>query len=159
MSDRTEEGWTLVARLSNADAIRWSGSTFWQDRLQSFGNVVNPNDNADMISEAFWMVDGKEIRFTRSDNGRTISAGSCLSASQSTLRSYIAHCCRRGVQCCCLSISVCSTAGSSMSILPDGAPVGMVTYAARSSMSSMSEADFVDQGGAEKSYAVNVWVG
>ena len=62
-------GWTLIARFSNADAKNWiSSGNFWYDRTSTFDHTTHPYDNRDMISEAFWSVPGDEFKITRSDD-------------------------------------------------------------------------------------------
>ena len=64
------KGWTLVARFSNSDHKRWiwdSGS-FWYSREVALGTTTSPSVNADMISHAFWLVSGRELKITRSDD-------------------------------------------------------------------------------------------
>ena len=65
----TNNGWTLIAKFSNADSKNWiSSSDFWYDRTSSFDHTANPNVNRDMISEAFWSMSGNEFKITRSDD-------------------------------------------------------------------------------------------
>ena len=63
-------GWTLISRFSNADSANWmqySGS-WWYDRTTSYGSVTSTSNNYDMISPAFWLVQGNYIKITRSDD-------------------------------------------------------------------------------------------
>ena len=62
-------GWTLVARFSNGDSKKWiENGNLWYDRISAYGNPVDPKQNKDMISEAFWKVKGNEFKITRSDD-------------------------------------------------------------------------------------------
>ena len=87
------KGWTLVARFSNSDHKRWlwdSGS-FWYSREVALGTTTSPSVNADMTLHAFWLVSGREVKITRSDDPshspllQTI--GNCLAGQ--TFRSKI----------------------------------------------------------------------
>ena len=63
-------GWTLISRFSNADSANWmqySGS-WWYDRTTSYGSVTSTSSNYDMISPAFWLVQGNHIKITRNDD-------------------------------------------------------------------------------------------
>jgi hypothetical protein len=61
--------WTLIARFSNGDSKHWiDDGVFWYDRVTPYGEVDNPLGNTDMISSAFWELNGSEIRITRSDD-------------------------------------------------------------------------------------------
>ena len=63
-------GWTLISRFSNADSANWmqySGS-WWYDRKTSYGSVTSTSNNYDMISPAFWLVQGNYIKITRNDD-------------------------------------------------------------------------------------------
>eukprot|EP00794_Sanderia_malayensis_P002969 gene2969-3422_t len=62
-------GWTLIARFSNADEIRWMtyNGTYWYDTLYD-GATTSPSTNADMISRAFHNVKGDQLKITRSDD-------------------------------------------------------------------------------------------
>ena len=63
-------GWTLISRFSNADSRNWmqySGS-WWYDRTTSYGSVTSTSNNYDMISPAFWLVQGNDIKITRNDD-------------------------------------------------------------------------------------------
>eukprot|EP00118_Oscarella_pearsei_P016356 m.155183 g.155183 ORF g.155183 m.155183 type:complete len:2420 (+) comp38660_c0_seq5:905-8164(+) len=154
------EGWTLVARLSNADEIHWSTlESFWRNQSQSFGRTTDPNDNKDMISEAFWMMDGRRIRLTRSDNEQELSQGNCLTKEKSTVRSYVAGCCEGMTGCSCSSIGVCSSGRSHTTILPRGLSVGAVgAMMFPGDMASLSsEKDFADVK-EDMTYGLNVWV-
>ncbi len=64
-------GWTLIARFSNADGKNWmrDDAYWWYDIQSSQGSPTSTSSNYDMISEAFWRVNGNEIKITRSDDG------------------------------------------------------------------------------------------
>ncbi|XP_028391165.1 uncharacterized protein LOC114516016 [Dendronephthya gigantea] len=67
--DLLNDGWTLIARFSNNDSKNWIlNGKFWYDRNQYFGKFLNPAENNDMISEAFWKVKANEFKITRSDD-------------------------------------------------------------------------------------------
>ena len=86
-------GWTLIARFSNNDAKRWMNDTgfWWYDRNSSFGITTDSSHNADMISPAFWLVRGNELKITRSDDHQHVAllqtTGNCLGGQ--TFRSKI----------------------------------------------------------------------
>ena len=86
-------GWTLIARFSNNDAKRWMNDTgfWWYDRNSSFGITTDSSHNADMISPAFWLVRGNELKITRSDDHQHVALlqtiGNCLGGQ--TFRSKI----------------------------------------------------------------------
>ena len=63
-------GWTLVARFSNNDEGNWmeDDAGFWYDKLSPVGQTTNPAENADMISPAFGLVKGNDIKITRNDS-------------------------------------------------------------------------------------------
>jgi len=63
-------GWTLIARFSNKDHKHWMDvqGTWWYDRHAAVGNTTGPTVNADMISPAFWLTSGRELKITRSDD-------------------------------------------------------------------------------------------
>ena len=61
------KGWTLIARFSNADRMRWADYTLWQYKEVAMG-AINPMMNADMISPAFWLVRGRELKVTLSND-------------------------------------------------------------------------------------------
>ena len=67
------QGWTLIARVSNNDAINWlPGSSFWKNNMKDpQGNTTDPFDGMDMISRAFWLVGSKEFMITRNDDPHT----------------------------------------------------------------------------------------
>lgn len=88
----SNNGWTLISRFSNADSANWmqySGS-WWYDRTTSYGNVTSTSQNYDMISPAFWLVQGNYIKITRSDdssNTALLYTSSCTGGN--TFRSFI----------------------------------------------------------------------
>ncbi|XP_020600599.1 uncharacterized protein LOC110039795 [Orbicella faveolata] len=75
------KGWTLIARFSNADIKNWRQSSFWRTTQGAMG-ATNPDANADMISPAFWLVSGSELKVTLSnDSSHTPllqTTGDCL---------------------------------------------------------------------------------
>ena len=87
------QGWTLIARFSNSDTKHWMNDTgyWWYDRIEAAGKTIDPKHGADMISPAFWLVSGNELKITRSDNSQFTSllqtTGNCLGLQ--TLRSKI----------------------------------------------------------------------
>lgn len=60
----------LVARFSNSDGKNWmrDDDRWWYDQQSDNGTTNYPSINADMISPAFWLVSGNEIKITRSDD-------------------------------------------------------------------------------------------
>ena len=64
------KGWTLIARFSNNDAKNWmkDSGEYWYDRTSAVGQTTDPANNTDMISPAFWLVNGTEFKITRSDD-------------------------------------------------------------------------------------------
>ena len=62
-------GWTLISRFSNADYQHWMlySGNWWYDRTTSYG-IVTSTSNNDMISPAFWLVQGNYIKITRNDD-------------------------------------------------------------------------------------------
>ena len=56
--------------------------TWWYDRVDAYGNTLDPSDNADMISEAFWLQQGSEFKITKSDDpthtALLTTTGNCL---------------------------------------------------------------------------------
>ena len=86
------EGWTLVARFSNADAANWmkDSGEWWYDKTVAYGHTTVPSSNTDMISPAFWLVSGTHFKITRSDNPQTTllkTTSNCLGGQ--TFRSKI----------------------------------------------------------------------
>ena len=63
-------GWTLISRFSNADSANWMqySGNWWYDRTTSYGSVTSTSNNYDMISPAFWLVQGNYIKITRNDD-------------------------------------------------------------------------------------------
>ena len=86
-------GWTLIARFSNNDTLNWMADTgyFWYDKKQAFGDTVDPLNDTDMISPAFWITSGLELKITRSDDPQHTAllqtTGDCLGGQ--TFRSKI----------------------------------------------------------------------
>ena len=80
-----DQAWTLIARFSNSDAKNWMDDSgdWWYDSIQPAGETADLSYKADMISPAFWLVCGSEIKITRSDDsGHTPllgATGNCLS--------------------------------------------------------------------------------
>ena len=66
----SDHGWTLIARFSNNDALNWmkDSGLWWYDKNVTSGETTDPSNNADMISPAFWLVNGTEFKITRSDD-------------------------------------------------------------------------------------------
>jgi len=89
----TGQGWTLIARFSNNDDKHWMNDTghWWYDKNYSLGETSDPSINADMISPAFWMVNGTELKITRSDDSQHTpllqTTGNCLGGQ--TFRSKV----------------------------------------------------------------------
>ena len=87
------KGWTLVARFSNSDDKNWMKDTgfWWYDQHVAMGTTVDPMNNTDMISPAFWLVSGRELKITRSDDPSHTpllqTTGNCLAGQ--TFRSKI----------------------------------------------------------------------
>ena len=87
------KGWTLIARLSNADSHNWVRTSFWLFRQVTMG-TANPLMNGDMISPAFWLVSGRELKITlSSDSSHTPllqTTGDCLAGKtfRSKVKSY-----------------------------------------------------------------------
>ncbi|XP_022778061.1 uncharacterized protein LOC111319582 [Stylophora pistillata] len=69
MADNNQD-WTLIARFSNSDGKNWmrDDGRWWYDQPTATGTTNNPSINNDMISPAFWLVSGREIKITRSDD-------------------------------------------------------------------------------------------
>ena len=67
--DLSNKGWTLIARFANGDSKHWmEDGSFWYNRKTTYGNFKSPTSNEDMISAAFWQVQGKEFKISRSDD-------------------------------------------------------------------------------------------
>ena len=89
-------GWLLIARFSNNDRKNWmkDSGDWWYDRRNAAGATTDPSVNADMFSQAFWMVKGREFKITRSDDpGHTPllqTTGNCLNGKSfsSKITSY-----------------------------------------------------------------------
>ena len=41
---------------------------FWYDKTCNYGSTLDPSDNKDMISEAFWRTSANKVKITRSDD-------------------------------------------------------------------------------------------
>ena len=84
-------GWTLISRFSNTDGANWMqySGYWWYDKTSSYGSVTSPSSNSDMISPAFWLVQGYDMRITRSDDVSTYieTYGSCIGGR--SFRSFI----------------------------------------------------------------------
>ena len=84
MKSLSDGPWTLIARFSNTDTKNWmeDNGTWWYDREEAYGNTHDPSDNADMISEAFWLQQGFEFKITKSDDSThtalLTTTGNCL---------------------------------------------------------------------------------
>ena len=89
-----KNGWTLIARFSNNDDKNWmeDSGEYWYDRTSAVGQTTDPADNTDMISPAFWLVNGTEFKITRSDDPSHTAllqtTGGCLGGQ--TFRSKMA---------------------------------------------------------------------
>ena len=87
------KGWTLIARFSNKDNNNWmrDDGSWWYDQQVAMGTTTDPSVNSDMISQAFWLVTGREFRITRSDDPSHTpllqTTGNCLAGQ--TFRSKI----------------------------------------------------------------------
>ena len=87
------KGWTLIARFSNSDDKNWMKDTglWWYDQQVTKGTTTDPSINADMISPAFWLVSGRELKITRSDDASHTpllqTTGNCLAGQ--TFRSKV----------------------------------------------------------------------
>ena len=64
---------------------------YWYDRTSAVGQTTNPTDNNDMISPAFWLVNGTEFKITRNEDPSHTAllhtTGGCLGGQ--TFRSKI----------------------------------------------------------------------
>jgi len=64
---------------------------WWYDRLTTVRKTTDPSINSDMISSAYWLVSGREIKITRSDDQNHVpllqTTGNCLAGQ--TFRSKI----------------------------------------------------------------------
>ena len=87
------KGWALIARFSNNDDKNWMKDSgyWWYDQQVAMGTTTSPFINTDMISPAFWLVSGSEIKITRSDDPSHTpllqTTGNCLAGQ--TFRSKI----------------------------------------------------------------------
>ena len=87
------KGWTLITRFSNNDGKTWmrDDGNWWYDQQVAMGTTTDPSINADMISPAFWLVSGRELKITRSDDSSHTpllqTTGNCLAGQ--TFRSKI----------------------------------------------------------------------
>ena len=86
-------GWTLIARFSNTDLKNWMDDPghWWYDLRVAVAETTDPSVNADMISPAFWLASGNELKITRSDDPSHTpllqTKGNCLAGQ--TFRSKI----------------------------------------------------------------------
>ena len=75
-------GFTLAARFSNADEMRWvsySGE-FWYTK-ESYGQNSSSDHNGDMINLAFSLVKGNDMKVSRTDDNThtaLLLASNCL---------------------------------------------------------------------------------
>ena len=96
MKSFTDGPWTLIARFSNNDTKNWmkDNGTLWYDIEEAYGNTLDPSDNADMISEAFWLQQGSEFKITKSDDpthtALLTTTGNCLNGMtfRAKMKSY-----------------------------------------------------------------------
>ena len=96
MKSLTDGLWTLIARFSNNDTKNWmeDNGTLWYDRVEAYGNTLDPSDSADMISEAFWLQEGSEFKITKSDDAThttlLTTTGNCLNGTtfRAKMKSY-----------------------------------------------------------------------
>lgn len=169
-------GWTLVARLSNIDAARWTGDkSWWVDKYTSEGDVLSPTSKGDMISEAFWMVFGDQVLVT---NASTVNESLLLTMSQclsgKPLRSIFSECkqsitspyseCRAvgswqpGCQHSTLEMCVIKDDGSrSRMSIPCGTSESTVNLGG-GSLNKDFEVDINGAIDAPTDYSVNIWV-
>ena len=83
----------LIGRFSNSDEEHWMNDTgyWWYDRIDAAGKTIDPKNDADMISPAFWLISGNEFKITRSDDSHHTpllqTTGDCL--GDHTFRSKI----------------------------------------------------------------------
>jgi len=88
-----DKGWTLVARFSNNDDKNWMKDTglWWYDQQVAIEATTDPSNNTDMISPTFWLVSGRELKITHSDDPSHTpllqTTGNCLAGQ--TFRSKI----------------------------------------------------------------------
>ena len=96
MKSFTDGRWTLIARFSNNDTKNWmeDNGTLWYDRVEAYGNTLDSRDNADMISEAFWLQQGSEFKITKCDDpthtALLTTTGNCLNVTifRDKMKSY-----------------------------------------------------------------------
>ena len=85
--------WTFIARFSNADGKNWmeDSGEWWYDKMVAVRETSDPSINSDMISPAFWLFSGNELKITRSDDPQHTTllqtTGDCLGGQ--TFRSKI----------------------------------------------------------------------
>ena len=85
--------WALIARFSNKDGKNWmeDSGEWWYDKMVAFRETSDPSINLDMISPAFWLFSGNELKITRSDDPQHTAllqtTGDCL--GRQTFRSKI----------------------------------------------------------------------
>ena len=64
---------------------------WWYDRIEAAGKTIDPKNNADMVSPAFWLIRGNESKITRSDDSQHTpllqTTGNCLGGQ--TFRSKV----------------------------------------------------------------------
>ena len=85
--DMTTSGqaWSLIALFSNNDTKNWmeDSGEWWYDKTVGVGEISNTSVNADMLSPAFWLVRGRQLKITRSDEPQHTALlqtiGDCLS--------------------------------------------------------------------------------
>ena len=83
-SDGAGSGWILIARFSNSDNKNWMKGTgeWWSDISSPIGESTDPSANTDMISPAFWLVSGRDLKITRSEDPQHTAllqiTGDCL---------------------------------------------------------------------------------
>ena len=67
--------WTLLGRFSMWGGKNWmkDSGEWWYDKNVSAGETADPSSNKDMISPAFWLVRGNEIKITRNDDPQHIA--------------------------------------------------------------------------------------
>ncbi|KAL9983090.1 hypothetical protein ACROYT_G005219 [Oculina patagonica] len=72
MTTADSKGWILIAGFSNSDTENWMNDSgyWWYDKTEAAGKTTDPLNNADMISPAFWLASGNELKITRSDDSQ-----------------------------------------------------------------------------------------
>ena len=71
-----------------------NNETWWYDRDEAYGNTLDPSDNADMISEGFWLQRASEFKITKSDDpthtALLTTTGNCLNGMtfRAKIKSY-----------------------------------------------------------------------